>query len=83
MTTMTTVLGMLPLALGIGEGAEIYRGMAITVMFGLSFSTLLTLVVIPILYTLIEDMNNIILKFLKKVYNGIMDMLPKKLSGRE
>ena len=32
MTTMTTVLGMLPLSLGIGEGSEIYRGMAITVM---------------------------------------------------
>lgn len=83
MTTMTTVLGMIPLALGMGEGAEIYRGMAITVIFGLSFSTLLTLVVIPILYTLIEDMNNAILKFLKKVYNGVMNMLPKKLSGRE
>ena len=83
MTTMTTVLGMLPLALGIGEGSEIYRGMAITVMFGLSFSTLLTLVVIPILYTLIEDMNNAILRFLKKIYNSFMDMLPKKLSGRE
>lgn len=82
MTTMTTVLGMLPLSLGIGEGSEIYRGMAITVMFGLTFSTLLTLVVIPILYTLIEDMNNAILKFLKKVYNKIMDFLPKKLSGR-
>ncbi|MCI6034012.1 efflux RND transporter permease subunit [Fusobacterium varium] len=82
MTTMTTVLGMLPLSLGIGEGSEIYRGMAITVMFGLTFSTLLTLVVIPILYTLIEDMNNAILKFLKKVYNKIMDLLPKKLSGR-
>ena len=83
MTTMTTVLGMLPLSLGIGEGSEIYRGMAITVMFGLTFSTLLTLVVIPILYTLIEDMNNAILKFLKKVYNKIMDLLPKKLSGRD
>ena len=82
MTTMTTVLGMLPLSLGIGEGSEIYRGMATTVMFGLTFSTLLTLVVIPILYTLIEDMNNAILKFLKKVYNKIMDLLPKKLSGR-
>lgn len=82
MTTMTTVLGMLPLSLGIGEGSEISRGMAITVMFGLTFSTLLTLVVIPILYTLIEDMNNAILKFLKKVYNKIMDLLPKKLSGR-
>lgn len=83
MTTMTTVLGMLPLSLGLGEGSEIYRGMAITVMFGLTFSTLLTLVVIPILYTLIEDMNNAILKFLKKVYNKIMDLLPKKLSGRD
>ena len=57
--------------------------MAITVMFGLTFSTLLTLVVIPILYTLIEDMNNAILKFLKKVYNKVMDLLPKKLSGRD
>ena len=66
MTTMTTVFGMLPLAMGMGEGSEIYRGMAITTMFGLSFSTLLTLVVIPILYTLIEDMNNAILRFLKK-----------------
>ena len=74
MTTMTTVLGMLPLSLGLGEGSEIYRGMAITVMFGLTFSTLLTLVVIPILYTLIEDMNNAILKFLKKVYNKVMDL---------
>ena len=83
MTTMTTVLGMLPLSLGLGEGSEIYRGMAITVMFGLTFSTLLTLVVIPILYTLIEDMNNAILKFLKKVYNKVMDLLPKKLSGRD
>ncbi len=55
MTTMTTVLGMLPLSLGIGEGSEIYRGMAITVMFGLAFSTLLTLVIIPILFTLVED----------------------------
>ena len=48
MTTMTTVFGMLPLALGIGEGSEIYRGMAVTVMFGLSFSTLLTLSLIHI-----------------------------------
>ena len=48
MTTMTTVFGMLPLAMGMGEGSEIYRGMAITTMFGLSFSTLLTLSLIHI-----------------------------------
>ncbi|MGL4688338.1 MAG: efflux RND transporter permease subunit [Fusobacteriaceae bacterium] len=66
MTTMTTVLGMVPMALGIGEGAEIYSGMAITVMFGLSFSTLLTLVVIPVLYVLVEDFNNKILSIASK-----------------
>ena len=80
MTTMTTVLGMLPLSLGIGEGSEIYRGMAITVMFGLTFSTLLTLIVIPILYTMVEDMNNAILRFIKKTIIRIIKLLPKKLT---
>lgn len=78
MTTMTTVFGMLPLALGMGEGSEIYRGMAITTMFGLSFSTLLTLVVIPVFYTLVEDMNNAILRFLKKIFGKLIEKLPKK-----
>lgn len=69
MTTMTTVLGMLPLSLGIGEGSENYRGMAITVMFGLSFSTILTLVIIPILFTLVEDFIEKLGKVLKKLFN--------------
>lgn len=55
MTTATTVLGMVPMALGFGEGSEIYRGMSLAVIFGLSVSTLLTLVVIPILYSLMDD----------------------------
>lgn len=50
MTTLTTVLGLVPMALGLGEGAEIRAPMAITVIVGLSASTLLTLVVIPTLY---------------------------------
>jgi HAE1 family hydrophobic/amphiphilic exporter-1 len=50
MTTLTTVLGLLPMALGLGEGAEIRAPMAITVIVGLSTSTLLTLIVIPTLY---------------------------------
>ena len=83
MTTMTTVLGMLPLSLGLGEGSEIYRGMAITVMFGLTFSTLLTLVVIPILYTMIEDMNNAVLRFIKRTIIRIKMLLPTKLTGRK
>ncbi|MGL4732228.1 MAG: efflux RND transporter permease subunit, partial [Fusobacteriaceae bacterium] len=68
MTTMTTVLGMVPMGLGLGEGAELYGGMAITVMFGMSFSTILTLVVIPILYTLVEDFNNKVAGLFKKIF---------------
>ncbi|WP_369742415.1 efflux RND transporter permease subunit [Pseudidiomarina sp. PP-1MA] len=54
MTMLTTVLGLLPLALGLGEGAEIRAPMAISVIAGLLFSTLLTLLFIPCLYLLVE-----------------------------
>jgi HAE1 family hydrophobic/amphiphilic exporter-1 len=50
MTALTTVVGLVPMALGIGEGAEIRAPMAITVIVGLSTATILTLVVIPTLY---------------------------------
>ncbi len=50
MTTATTVLGLLPMALGFGDGAELRTPMAITVISGLSVSTLLTLLVIPVVY---------------------------------
>ncbi len=54
MTTATTVLGLLPMALGIGEGAEIRTPMAITVIAGLISATLLTLIVIPTIYSLVS-----------------------------
>jgi HAE1 family hydrophobic/amphiphilic exporter-1 len=54
MTTLTTVLGLLPMALGFGEGAEVRTPMAITVIGGLLVSTLLTLVVIPVVYSLLD-----------------------------
>ena len=50
MTTLTTVLGMLPMAMGRGEGSEMWRGLGTTVAWGLSISTLITLVLIPVLY---------------------------------
>ena len=53
MTTLTTVLGLLPMAIGIGEGAELRTPMAITVIGGLLIGTLLTLVVIPTVYDLV------------------------------
>lgn len=54
MTTATTVLGLLPMALGFADGAEIRRPMAITVIVGLIASTVLTLVIIPTVYSLVD-----------------------------
>jgi multidrug efflux pump subunit AcrB len=50
MTTLTTVVGMLPLAIGVGEGAEMLQPLAVALIAGLSMSLLVTLVLIPILY---------------------------------
>jgi HAE1 family hydrophobic/amphiphilic exporter-1 len=60
-TSLTTVLGMLPMALARQEGSEMMRPMAIAVIGGLLASTLLTLVVIPVVYSLVE-------KFSKRMY---------------
>ncbi|MBO5405966.1 MAG: efflux RND transporter permease subunit [Bacteroidales bacterium] len=50
MTTLTTVLGMVPMAIGTGEGAEMWRGLGTCVAWGLSVSTLITLVIVPVMY---------------------------------
>ncbi len=52
MTTLTTVLGMVPMAIGTGEGAEMWNGLGVVVSWGLSVSTLITLVLIPTLYAI-------------------------------
>lgn len=52
MTTLTTVLGMVPMAIGTGEGAEMWNGLGVTVSWGLTVSTLITLVLIPTLYAI-------------------------------
>jgi HAE1 family hydrophobic/amphiphilic exporter-1 len=54
MTMLTTTLGLLPLAIGVGEGAEVRAPMAITVIGGLSVSTVLTLIVIPVVYSVLD-----------------------------
>ena len=54
MTSLTTALGLLPMALGFGEGSEVRTPMAITVIGGLIVSTLLTLLVIPVVYSLLD-----------------------------
>ncbi len=55
MTTSSTVLGMLPIALGLGSGAELRQPLAVAIIGGLITSTLLSLIVVPVLYTLLED----------------------------
>ncbi|MGH7545047.1 MAG: efflux RND transporter permease subunit, partial [Gemmatimonadota bacterium] len=55
MTTSTTVCGMLPLAIGLGEGSELMQPLAIAVVGGLLFSTLLTLIVVPCAYLIVKD----------------------------
>ena len=60
MTTLTTVLGLLPMALGIGQGSEMRTPMAITVIGGLLTSTLLTLLVVPVMYSLLDRRRDVI-----------------------
>ncbi|MCI1930617.1 MAG: efflux RND transporter permease subunit [Clostridia bacterium] len=54
MTTLTTVIGMVPMALALGEGTEMQRPMGVAIIFGLSISTLITLIFIPVLYSSVE-----------------------------
>ena len=54
MTTLTTSLGLLPMAIGLGDGAEIRTPMAVTVIYGLLFATVLTLFFIPVIYSLFD-----------------------------
>jgi HAE1 family hydrophobic/amphiphilic exporter-1 len=71
MTTATTVLGLAPMALGLGEGAELRGPMAITVIGGLVMGTFLTLLVIPVVYSLLD----------RKVYAAAGDARPAVPEG--
>jgi HAE1 family hydrophobic/amphiphilic exporter-1 len=55
MTTLTTIIGLIPLSLGFGEGAEIQAPMATVIIFGLSFATVITLIFVPVVYKLLDE----------------------------
>lgn len=55
MTAGTTILAMFPLALGIGEGAELEAPLATVVVGGLLFSTLVSLILVPVVYAILDD----------------------------
>lgn len=56
MTTLTTVLAMIPLGLALGEGAEMQQPLAVTIIFGLTVSSMFTLLLIPVVYVLFDDL---------------------------
>jgi multidrug efflux pump subunit AcrB len=58
MTTCSTILGMIPIALGLGTGAELRQPMAMVIVGGLVTSSLLSLIVVPVLYLSLEDVWN-------------------------
>ncbi len=55
MTTLCTLFGLLPLALGIGSGAELQKPLALAVIGGLTLSTFITLLMVPVFYSLTES----------------------------
>lgn len=62
MTTLTTVLAMIPLGLALGEGAEMQQPLAITIIFGLTVSSIFTLLLIPVVYTYFDDLTKKVLR---------------------
>ena len=58
MTTLSMILGMVPLAAGFGAGSELRQPMGVSVIGGLIVSTLLTLVLVPVAYSLLDDLRN-------------------------
>ena len=68
MTTLTTVFGMIPMAMGTGEGSEMWRPMGMTVAWGLSVSTLITLLIVPVAYTIFAR-NGVLISRRKRAKN--------------
>lgn len=62
MTSATMIVSMLPVALSMGEGSEMKQGMAIVIIGGMVASTILSPIVIPVVYTLMDDLNRLVFK---------------------
>ncbi|MFN6568012.1 efflux RND transporter permease subunit [Dendronalium sp. ChiSLP03b] len=92
MTTVTTILGLFPLALGIGEGSEFLQPLGIVVFFGMAIATMLTLFIIPCFYILLHDLlggnwtKPILMKLgvwkKKLYYSGLNVRIPKFFLSR-
>lgn len=76
MTALTAILAMLPMAMGIGEGSESQAPMATVVVGGLLFSTLITLLLVPVVYTILDDLGK---KFKLRKNKGRNKKMPKEV----
>ena len=76
MTTATSVFGMLPLVLAPGAGSELYQGLGAVVVGGLVCSTLFTLVVVPLLFSLVMDVKSLTLRMLRPGQGNLPETLP-------
>ncbi|MCC0672562.1 efflux RND transporter permease subunit [Clostridioides sp. ES-S-0145-01] len=75
MTTATTILGMLPTALSLGEGGETMQPLAVVIMGGLTVSTLITLVLIPTIYLIFDKWENKFSDRMPKIFGKITDKI--------
>jgi HAE1 family hydrophobic/amphiphilic exporter-1 len=82
MTSLTTILGMLPLALSRGSGSEIWSPMGIAVIGGLVFSTLVTLILVPVIYMMMVRRSDSRKKAVEYDFmNGNGESLPQSQKG--
>ena len=72
MTTLAMIFGMLPVAIGHGDGGEVRRAMGLAVIGGLTTSTMLTLIVVPVVYTLMDAVGG----FASRIFGGAKDEAP-------
>ncbi|NUM77702.1 efflux RND transporter permease subunit, partial [candidate division KSB1 bacterium] len=81
MTTLTMVLGMMPLAMALGAGSEIRQSMAIAVIGALISSTLLTLVLVPVVYTYVEGLRMRLARRHVPTTNGKLKAMPEAVGA--
>ncbi len=70
MTALTTVLGLIPIAIGVGEGAEVQQPMAVVVVGGLLFATILTLLILPAFYSVFDDLAQFLTGIARRILHG-------------
>jgi hydrophobe/amphiphile efflux-1 (HAE1) family protein len=83
MTSFATIAGIIPLALGLGAGAEVRQPMGIAILGGFTTSTLLTLLVVPVLFSYIENFQNLILDFVRYGFKGKKTNKKKRRTPQE